>query len=172
MNIALRQVQRADANEVALLLEDGRVALGTATIPFHYGLGDAERWIESLATANSNRIEYAISEQDSGKFLGAISCATVGAEAETANVAYWVGQRYWGRGIATRALALLLLDPAICGRYSILEGRHLDANRASGRVLEKNAFRVVGHEMNQWRGGAPVTLIKYSRIIEPAEGGG
>lgn len=167
MNIALREIQRADAQEIALLLKDGRVALGTTTIPSGYGLHDADRWIESLATSVANRIDHAIAAEGSGKLIGVISCSTLDMDTAPGNVAYWVGQDYWGRGVATRALALLLLDPAVRQRHAVLEGRHLESNPASGRVLEKNGFQVVGHEMKPWRGGALVKLIKYSRGIEP-----
>ena len=58
-------------------------------------------------------------------------------------------------------------DPAVRQRHAVLEGRPLESNPASGRVLEKNGFQVVGHEMRPWRGGALMTLIKYSRGIDP-----
>jgi RimJ/RimL family protein N-acetyltransferase len=57
-------------------------------------------------------------------------------------VGYWIDKRYWGQGIATRALSQLL---------SLLEERPLYAhvaghNARSIRVLEKCGFRRAGAE--------------------------
>ena len=55
-------------------------------------------------------------------------------------VGYWLGREYWGQGIATRALELLLSEVAIRPLYAHVV-RH---NRASRRVLEKCGFIVIG----------------------------
>jgi RimJ/RimL family protein N-acetyltransferase/quercetin dioxygenase-like cupin family protein len=57
-------------------------------------------------------------------------------------VGYWIGKEYWGKGIATHALAAFL---------SLEERRPLCAhvalsNAASIRVLEKCGFRITGEE--------------------------
>ena len=57
-------------------------------------------------------------------------------------VGYWVGRDHWGRGVASRALALFLTE---------VETRPLHAhvakhNAGSIRVLEKCGFRVVGEQ--------------------------
>ena len=57
-------------------------------------------------------------------------------------VTYWIGRQYWGKGIATRALALLL---------DLVEERPLFAraakdNMASLRVLQNNGFTITGED--------------------------
>jgi RimJ/RimL family protein N-acetyltransferase len=57
-------------------------------------------------------------------------------------LAYWFGRRFWGRGIATAAVALFL---------EVEQARPLTArvavhNVASRRVLEKLGFRLTGQE--------------------------
>jgi RimJ/RimL family protein N-acetyltransferase len=54
-------------------------------------------------------------------------------------IGYWLGRDWWGRGIATQALAEFL---------TVVKDRPLGAtvapaNRASVRVLEKNGFRLL-----------------------------
>ncbi|HVR43796.1 MAG TPA: GNAT family N-acetyltransferase [Thermoanaerobaculia bacterium] len=57
-------------------------------------------------------------------------------------VGYWIGREYWGRGIATRALAAFLdLVPD-----RPLHARVAKHNLASIRVLEKCGFTVSGEE--------------------------
>jgi RimJ/RimL family protein N-acetyltransferase len=58
------------------------------------------------------------------------------------SVSYWLGREFWGRGIATAALAALLrLLPE-----RPLYARAAQDNAASLRVLHKCGFRIVGEE--------------------------
>lgn len=50
---------------------------------------------------------------------------------------YWVGREYWGRGVATQALALLVDEVAIRPLYAHV----VTHNVGSIRVLEKCGFR-------------------------------
>jgi RimJ/RimL family protein N-acetyltransferase len=55
-------------------------------------------------------------------------------------ITYWLGREFWGKGVATRALALFL---------ELVEERPLFArvvkdNIASLRVLQKNGFTIIG----------------------------
>jgi RimJ/RimL family protein N-acetyltransferase len=67
-------------------------------------------------------------------------------------VGYWIGRPFWGQGIATRALKLLLEQ---------LEDRPLHAtvakhNVGSLKVLEKCGFRVVEERIGEPFEGEPV----------------
>jgi RimJ/RimL family protein N-acetyltransferase len=57
-------------------------------------------------------------------------------------VAYWLGREFWGRGIATAALAAFLGHD----RARPLRARVAIDNAASRRVLEKCGFRSIGPE--------------------------
>jgi RimJ/RimL family protein N-acetyltransferase len=55
-----------------------------------------------------------------------------------ANVGYWVSREHWGKGIASRALELLLLEVPARPLYA----RVATSNGASLRVLQKCGFAV------------------------------
>jgi len=57
-------------------------------------------------------------------------------------VGYWLGREYYGKGIATRALAAFLAQFPVRPLYAHV-AKH---NRASVRVLEKCGFAVVGDD--------------------------
>jgi RimJ/RimL family protein N-acetyltransferase len=57
-------------------------------------------------------------------------------------VGYWIAAEHWGRGIATRALSLLL--ELVATRP--LHARVARDNVASIRVLERNGFSLTGYE--------------------------
>lgn len=61
-----------------------------------------------------------------------------------ATVAYWIGRRFWGKGIATRALRLLLSEVAERPLYA----RAAKDNIGSVRVLEKCGFELTSEETN------------------------
>ena len=58
-------------------------------------------------------------------------------------IGYWIGKNYWGRGIATRALAQFLT----LVRARPLFARVAKHNAGSIRVLEKCGFVVVGDDL-------------------------
>jgi RimJ/RimL family protein N-acetyltransferase len=57
-------------------------------------------------------------------------------------VGYWIGREHWGKGVATRALALFLTHES----KRPLHARAALHNVASIRVLEKCGFHLVAHE--------------------------
>lgn len=54
-------------------------------------------------------------------------------------VGYWIGREYWGKGIASTALAIFLHHEPTRPLHAFV-AKH---NRASRRVLEKNGFTVI-----------------------------
>ena len=57
-------------------------------------------------------------------------------------VGYWLGREYWGRGLATQALAELVEELAVRPLYAEVA----TTNIGSIRVLEKCGFTVVGSD--------------------------
>jgi len=57
-------------------------------------------------------------------------------------VGYWLGRAYWGRGIATAALAALLREVTKRPLYAYV----VRSNVGSIRVLEKCGFTTIGSE--------------------------
>jgi RimJ/RimL family protein N-acetyltransferase len=74
-----------------------------------------------------------------GRLAGSISGFAFEGRIE---VTYWIDRALWGRGIATRALALLLELVSARPIYA----RAASDNAGSLRVLEKSGFRAVGTE--------------------------
>lgn len=74
-----------------------------------------------------------------GQVAGHIACFPLGDRLE---VTYWLGREFWGRGVATSALAQLLqLVPA-----RPVFGRVATDNAGSLRVLQKCGFQLVGQD--------------------------
>ncbi len=91
--------------------------------------------------------------------VGYVACFEQFGERE---VTYWLGQEFWGRGIATAALAALLREVSV----RPLHARAASDNLASLRVLKKCGFVVVGSD----RGFANARGAEIEEVILRLEG--
>jgi RimJ/RimL family protein N-acetyltransferase len=120
-------IQQSDAEAIWL------AAFATAEPPAPEAF--AEKWARILADpANRNRTVVA-----DGQIAGYVSSFP---QMGQPSVSYWIGRAWWGRGVATSALAAFLAE---------LDERPLFArvvkdNFGSLRVLEKNGFRICGED--------------------------
>ncbi len=139
-NVMLRRFELSDAKALASLGNCPKIALQMShRFPSPYTVEDAVHFIEKRAAAPDSE-SFAI-EAD-GHLVGGCG-ASLGSDevGRTHLVGYWLGERFWGKGIATVAVSLLV--DFIMEHYPRtlrLEARVLGGNDASGRVLEKNGF--------------------------------
>jgi RimJ/RimL family protein N-acetyltransferase len=136
--LTLRPFALADAPEVQRLAGDRDVAATTGTIPHPYEDGVAEEWISShpAGLELETNVVYAVTGAAAGTLYGAIGLA-VAMEHRRAELGYWIGRPYWGRGYCTEAASAVL-------RYGFedlglrrIMARHFGLNPASGRVMQK-----------------------------------
>lgn len=141
--ITLRDYQSTDADRLVELANNENVSRYLIdTFPYPYTKQDADWWIASGAHENAavtKVIEY------KGEFVGSVGITPqMGWRSHMAEIGYWLGEDYWGRGIATEALkqmtALAFLEP----KYKKLYAPVLAPNRVSMKVLEKNNYRLEG----------------------------
>jgi len=143
--LTLRPFTLADAADVQRLAGAREIASTTAVIPHPYEDGMAEEWISmhAPALAEGRSITYAITLAETGELCGAIGLA-LAPEHQRAELGYWVGVPYWGRGYCTEAaLAVRDLGFRDLGLHRIL-AVHLARNPASGRVMQKIGMRHEG----------------------------
>ena len=137
--IALRPVEHADLDALFNQMRDPEavaMAAFTAEDPDDRDAFDAHMVRVLNAPANPNRAITC-----DGQLVGSIASFLSGDETE---VTYWIDRTAWGRGIASRALELLLeLVPA-----RPLYARAASDNIASLRVLRKAGFGIIGTEIS------------------------
>jgi RimJ/RimL family protein N-acetyltransferase len=138
--IVVREWEEADAAAVAEQANDRRVWLGLRdAFPHPYGIEDGQRFI-AMARAMAPRTFFAIEVE--GRVAGGIGY-TLHSDVERigAEVGYWLGHEFWGRGIATAALRLLTAhafqaNPELRRLWAVPYA----TNAASARVLEKAGY--------------------------------
>lgn len=77
-------------------------------------------------------------------------------------VGYWIGRPYWGQGLCTEALRLMLSYIRSTTQIASLAGSHYTDNPASGRVMEKCGFVATGEfrkDENQYQGNGKLMRI-------------
>jgi RimJ/RimL family protein N-acetyltransferase len=138
--IVVREWEEADAAAVAEQANDRRVWLGLRdAFPHPYGIEDGQRFI-AMARAMTPRTYFVIEVE--GRVAGGIGY-TLHSDVERigAEVGYWLGHEFWGRGIATAALRLLTAhafqaNPELRRLWAVPYA----TNAASARVLEKAGY--------------------------------
>lgn len=146
--LRLRPFALTDAAEVQRLAGDRRIADTTKTVPHPYLDGMAEAWIATHSKSASTNLAV----EHEGRLVGAMSLAT-DAGSHQAELGYWIGEPYWGRGFATEAARALLAHALEALGLDRVHACHLSRNPASGRVLAKLGMkhegRRVGH-VKKW----------------------
>ena len=132
--LVLRPFTPADAPRVHQLAGAREVALNTLTIPHPYPDGAAEEWIDSHeAKFEQGHVNFAI---DDGNLVGAIGLVTK-REDDIAEIGYWIGVPYWGRGYASEAAEAVIRYGFEDLGLNKIYAAHFARNPASGRVLQK-----------------------------------
>ena len=130
----LRKFTIQDANRVASLVGDESVSKWTSNIPFPYVEQDAIEWITGTAI-NSDLHPFAVEIDD--EIVACVSFRPTGEN--TFEVGYWVGKNYWGQGICSKALCMLMSQDFFPKKGDVV-ARLMEGNIGSERVLQKCGF--------------------------------
>lgn len=139
-NCLLRSWQVGDEEALALHANNYKIWRNVRDrFPHPYTLEDAERWIA-----------HARDEQPQTNFAIEFAGAAVGGVGlifhddiyhRSAEIGYWLGETYWGRGLATEAVRGLTVWAFETYDLARIYAGVLEWNPASARVLEKAGFR-------------------------------
>jgi RimJ/RimL family protein N-acetyltransferase len=163
--LILRGPRLADAEILARLANDRRIAENTARIPHPYTLADAVSFITAVTGPASCETVFVATLAD-GDILGV--CGFGGADQEGPELGYWFGAPYWGQGYTTEAVRALI-DYAFteCG-HDVLHAGARVSNPASRRVLEKCGFQWTGVRLRRVRAlgsSVPTDQFRLKRHI-------
>ena len=114
------------------------------SFPYPYTPEDATWWIEFCQQSDKPTTTFAIDTE--GQVVGAIGII-IGSDVQrvTAEIGYWLGEKYWGKGIAVEALEKMTVYvfqnfPEIVRLWAAV----FNYNKASMRVLEKAGYELEG----------------------------
>ncbi|WP_151089289.1 GNAT family N-acetyltransferase [Hymenobacter baengnokdamensis] len=174
--LLLRAFAPADVPRLVALAGNYEVAKNTLNIPHPYLAEDGRRWVQLTQEnyAQQTGYAFAIELRATGELIGGIGL-TVERRFDRAEAGYWLGQPYWGQGLASEALAVLLRFSFEELQLNKLYATHISGNPASGRVMLKNGMVKEGelvqhtkrdgqyHDLWQYR----MTKAEYARQTRP-----
>lgn len=150
-------VRHANNRKVSINLRD--------RFPYPYTVRDARGWLDGVVDQKPET-NFAIDVADEAVGgIGFIPQYDVGRR--SAEIGYWLGEEFWGRGIATEAL-IAVTDYAfahfdLCRLYAHV----FDWNGASSRVLEKAGYAYEGRmRKSVTKEGQTIDQLMYAMIRE------
>jgi RimJ/RimL family protein N-acetyltransferase len=137
--LILRAPHPDDADAVAVLINDRRIAENTARIPHPYTRADAEAFIAGAQTRADATFYVTLHD---GTLVG--GCGLGRLRGNEPEIGYWYGVPYWSRGYATEGAQALIEFAFVEQGYELLHAGARVSNPASRRVLEKCGFEWIG----------------------------
>jgi [ribosomal protein S5]-alanine N-acetyltransferase len=136
--LLLRSLTQTDAPQVQQLAGDEAIAATALNIPHPFEDGMAEAWIathESDYTVGK-AANWAIVLKQTQRLIGAVGLSLSAANAH-AELGYWIGKPYWGKGYASEAAQAVIKFGFETLTLHRIYATCLGRNPASGRVLQK-----------------------------------
>lgn len=166
--ILLRPWRDSDAEILYRWASDPEVG-PRAGWPPHKSVNESREIIRTLFSGEGM---WAVELKETNEPIGCVGYLTAGhsnlaiAEDEC-EVGYWIARPYWGRGICTEAMRLVVDYCFNVKEFSTLWGDYFPENPASGKVMEHCGFKDTGRETvcpNLVVGGdRPVKIMRLVR---------
>ncbi|MEO9789893.1 MAG: GNAT family N-acetyltransferase [Aurantimonas coralicida] len=137
--LLLRPLTMDDAGALAKLINDREIARMLARVPHPYGLADARAFISDHAPETV----FALCLKDVGDLVG---CCSLKPESVPGrfDIGYWVGRRFWGKGLATEAAQAVIDYGFVALKADAIAVDCRVVNEASRRVIRKCGFHFTG----------------------------
>lgn len=170
MECSIRKWDIKDAQALSALLNNKNILNNLRDgLPYPYTAKDAEEYITAMLASDETKT-FAFAIIADGQVVGSIGvfrCENIHFRA--AEMGYYIGEPYWGKGIATSAVKQVC--SYIFEHTDIIRifAEPFAYNTASCRVLEKAGFELEGVlRCNAVKNGKILDMKMYSRINKAA----
>ena len=138
-HLAIRDWTNGDAPSLARHANNRKIWINVRDrFPHPYTDEEAEQWVQHCMTADPVT-DFAIE-------VDGVACGGIGVmlredvERVSAEIGYWLGEAYWGRGLMTEAVSVFVPWAFTAFDLTRIYARVFDYNEGSARVLEKAGF--------------------------------
>jgi len=143
-DIKLRRLTKSDASQIARHANNKKVWDNLRDfIPYPYHEKDASFFIE-LTLKESPQLTFGVLTESNDL------CGVIGLVLQqdvyrlSAEIGYWIGEEYWGKGIVTKAIGLITTYGFEQLKLERIQAGVFDYNIASMKALEKNGYSKEG----------------------------
>lgn len=112
---------------------------------------NVEESLGIIRTVFGTETMWAVELKETSEAIGCVgylpaSASNLKIENDQCEVGYWIAKPYWGEGICTEAMRLVVDYCFHVKGFTVLWGDYFPENPASGRVMEKCGFVDTGEE--------------------------
>lgn len=144
--LILRPLTLRDAARIQRLCGELAVSRWLSSVPHPYPDGEAERFISSCL--DEGACAWAIELKSDPVLIGILG---LDGPRASATLGYWLGQRWWGRGVVSEAAEeVVRFGFEDLGFENLLSGA-FEGNPPSLRIQEKLGFRITGERQMRCR---------------------
>jgi ribosomal-protein-alanine N-acetyltransferase len=162
--LILREWIESDISELVPLIGAREVADTTLRIPYPYDEEHARKFIASVPKGNELRL--AIRLRGDGRLVGGIGLHP-NMEHQRAELGYWIGVPFWGKGYATEAAREVVRYGFETFKLNRIFAGHFEGNPGSRAILLKLGMRYEGcarQSVLKW--GKPMDVHIYAILRE------
>lgn len=166
MNCTIRRWKLEDAETLSLLLNNENIMNNLRDgLPYPYTKKDAEEYIQAMLNADPDKT-YAFAILYENQVAGSIGVfRQENIHNQTAEMGYYIGEPYWGKGIGTCAVSQICHTIFTKTNIIRIYAEPFAYNTASCRILEKNGFQFEGTlRQNAVKNGKILDMKMYSLI--------
>ncbi|MBD3238708.1 MAG: GNAT family N-acetyltransferase [Candidatus Moranbacteria bacterium] len=143
--INLRKAALADAKSIYQNAKDKDICMAVP-LPMPYTLKTAQEYIKASQKKweTKKEAQFGIEYGKTGEIIGMIGLRSLNFELKKAEVGYWLGKDYWGKGIAKEALGLILKFAFFNLKLNRVYAEVKSKNLSSSKLLERSNFKLEG----------------------------
>ena len=148
--ITLRKFKLSDLSKILELFSDKKITDGVgltlSPTPPKITKKFEEKWLKETIKEYRKKYPkaYSLAILLNKELIGSIGTHKIDKENESTEIGYWIGRKYWGQGITTKALKLFIKKINTKLKLKRIYGYAFTFNPASKRVMEKCGFKLEG----------------------------
>ena len=118
----------------------------TPQIPYPYSINDAVKYIREAHcdTRKKKGYRFVVVLKQTDNVIGAAGLENINLKNKNAEIGYWLGRRYWGKGLMGETVKLILKFGFEQLKLHRIYGVVFEENIASQKVLKKSGFKFEG----------------------------
>ena len=165
--VSIRPLRPSDAPDIYDNVKDKEVVKWTLNIPHPYPKDGALKFIRKSRYNIKKRKSFAfgIVLKSTSNAIGVVELMRVDRENKNAELGYFLGKKYWRKGIITEAVGLAVKFGFEELKLHRIYASVFKTNIASSKVLEKAGFSLEGRmRQERYRYGKWHDILKYGLL--------
>ncbi len=159
--IILRRPRMSDADAITKYCNDRSISKWIVAIPHPYRRKDAVKFLKDVSKKWKKKTDYQYYIEYEGKLVGTVGLHV--KEDDRAELGYWLGRPFRGKGLVTEAAKLLMKEGFRQLKLHRVYARFIKGNKPSESVMQKIGMKYEGtFREDVKRKGKYLDIVQYS----------